>query len=131
MPKDIPGECNARIYVWEDYNGDSYSGVRCSLKEGHEGFHKASYNDEYRAGDIIIQWEKDSREWCEVCGLGFPSLSWDTTCWTCKKNIMDKICKECDSPDCSAMIDDDTCPIEIEDEKRCKENYEKKFREKK
>ena len=126
MSKDVEGECNARIYILEDYGGDeSAAGVRCSLPAGHEGLHKESSYDKYKAGNIIVQWENDSRERCQICGVGVQSISWGTTCWTCRRKIENEICKECDSPDCESMIEDETCPISMEIEKRNEEYYKR------
>ncbi len=58
-PKDVDGECNAHLYVADDY-GDNTATVRCQLRQGHSGSHVEEYSDE-RTGRVRIEWEKDER----------------------------------------------------------------------
>lgn len=54
---DIPGECNARLYVGDDY-GDNRATFRCEMKAGHRGVHI----EVFRGGTCKIIWRHDARE---------------------------------------------------------------------
>lgn len=57
-PEDAPGECNAHLYIGDDY-GDNHATIRCSLEPGHEGPHK----EEFERGEkpVVITWHVDER----------------------------------------------------------------------
>jgi hypothetical protein len=59
-PKDVEGECNARLEIGDDY-GDGTATMRCQMKPGHRGAHQVAYRNR-SAGEIVITWEKDARE---------------------------------------------------------------------
>ena len=57
-PDDVEGQCNARLYLADDY-GDNSATMRCSLSSSHEGLHEERFS---RSGfPVIVQWEKDER----------------------------------------------------------------------
>lgn len=56
-PKDTPGECNAHLYIADDW-GDNTATIRCQLEKGHSGLHRESFR---REGKVIIEWEVDER----------------------------------------------------------------------
>jgi len=57
-PEDVEGECNAHLYLGDDY-GDNQTTIRCQLPKGHEGPHTEWF---YRGeGKVTIAWEKDER----------------------------------------------------------------------
>ncbi len=58
-PKDVIGECNARLYLGDDY-GDNVCTIRCGLPVDHEGPHK----EEFKRGGkpAVITWHVDERE---------------------------------------------------------------------
>lgn len=58
-PKDVEGECNARLEIGDDY-GDNSCTMRCSLKPGHEGLHKEEFN--CYGQHVIVTWDKDGRD---------------------------------------------------------------------
>jgi len=58
-PRDVQGECNARLYIGDDY-GDNRATMRCQLSEGHEGKHEEKYD--HNEGEVVIQWDGDDRE---------------------------------------------------------------------
>lgn len=58
-PKDVPGKCNARLYIGDDF-GDNHATMRCGLPPGHRGFHREEYSA--YGGRVRVSWEKDERE---------------------------------------------------------------------
>ena len=56
-PRDIAGECNARLLISDDY-GDNYATMRCSLPPGHTGPHR----EDWRGGACRLEWEGDDRQ---------------------------------------------------------------------
>ena len=63
-PKDVEGECNARLYLSDDY-GDALCTIRCKLKPGHEGKHSEFFE---RRGLVTIEWDHDESIVCVKCG---------------------------------------------------------------
>ena len=72
-PKNVPGECNARLYIGDDY-GDNRCTMRCKLPTGHGGKHKEIWRD----GQCVVEWEgddhakdieQDGKEHAEFCNL--------------------------------------------------------------
>lgn len=69
-PKDIEGECNAHLYIGDDY-GDNSSTMRCQLPKGHGGMHRESFRREdadlktgkIRPNSVVITWQHDERCW--------------------------------------------------------------------
>jgi hypothetical protein len=59
-PKDVIGECNARLYLGDDY-GDNVCTIRCSRPVGHDGPHKEEFQ---RGGGkpVVITWHVDERD---------------------------------------------------------------------
>ncbi len=70
-PKDVDGECNARLSIADDA-GDGSGTMRCQLETGHEGSHRevynrliVSYDDEpmSEAGaEVVVTWYGCERE---------------------------------------------------------------------
>ena len=58
-PDDVPGDCNARLYIADNF-GDNHATMRCQLPEGHEGQHRESFT-KMDEGACIVQWERDGR----------------------------------------------------------------------
>jgi hypothetical protein len=57
-PENVKGECNARLYLADDY-GDNSCTIRCRLEPGHEGPHRESFQ---RGGEPVnITWVVDER----------------------------------------------------------------------
>ena len=55
-PKDVEGECNARLYIGDNLE-DNHVTARCFLLPGHEGPHKVEF---FRHGKpIAITWWVD------------------------------------------------------------------------
>jgi hypothetical protein len=59
-PKDIPGNCNARLYIGDDC-GDGRATMICGLEKNHEGLHKEEYQS-CCGGMVTVTWEYDERE---------------------------------------------------------------------
>ena len=57
-PKDVDGDCNARLFLGDDY-GDNVCTIRCALAPNHNGLHEERF--ERGEGPAIIQWEIDER----------------------------------------------------------------------
>jgi hypothetical protein len=63
-PKDIDGECNARLFLGDNY-GDNHATIRCQLFPDHEGLHQ----EQCRDGTVTITWVADERKRCDHgCG---------------------------------------------------------------
>jgi hypothetical protein len=64
-PKDIPGLCNARLYIGDDF-GDNRATMLCQLPPGHTGPHREDYNTTNPhgpgSGTVTIEWTRDERE---------------------------------------------------------------------
>lgn len=56
MPKDVEGQCNAHLYIGDDF-GDNKATMRCELIKGHSGNHKEVFRD----GKAVIEWEINER----------------------------------------------------------------------
>lgn len=54
-PKNVRGECNARLEIGDDY-GDSSVTMRCTLKPGHDGPHREEFVA--NGGAVVVTWEK-------------------------------------------------------------------------
>ena len=66
--KDVPGECNARLYCADDY-GDNSTTFRCTREAAHDGLHRETFEREGGAGTVTIEWEHDERKKCSHnCG---------------------------------------------------------------
>ena len=58
-PKDVEGECNARLYLADDW-GDNGCTMRCSLPTGHDGEHQESF-ERSNGNKVLIHWAMDER----------------------------------------------------------------------
>jgi hypothetical protein len=58
-PKNVEGECNARLTIGDDF-GDNVATMRCQLAPGHEGKHREVYKSRV-AGQVTIEWERDDK----------------------------------------------------------------------
>jgi hypothetical protein len=73
-PKDVPGQCNARLFVGDDY-GDNTATFRCPLPEGHDGEHVERFSQRNEAdpdkpsGMVTVTWHYDDRMTCPKHGL--------------------------------------------------------------
>ena len=85
-PEDKPAECNARLYLADDY-GDGTATIRCTLPEGHEGKHREVCRENEEAPNtrnVEVTWEGDERiqrawwEWegaaSDIVGEGYDWL---------------------------------------------------------
>lgn len=59
-PKDKPGECNAHLYIGDDY-GDNRATMRCQLEAKHVGSHEEKYTS-HTKGEVVVTWEIDERQ---------------------------------------------------------------------
>lgn len=61
-PEDVEGECNARIYIGDNF-GDNHTTMRCQLSPGHEGLHKEMFHrGPGKKCPVTVTWEHDERE---------------------------------------------------------------------
>ena len=58
-PKDVEGECNARLEIGDDY-GDNCATMRCKLEPGHPGPHQETFQNNH--GKVVVTWYGDDRE---------------------------------------------------------------------
>ena len=75
-PKDIDGECNARLSIADDA-GDNSGTMRCQLEPGHDGPHKEVYNRSIvsydcepmseASSEVVVTWHgcdrKEHQKW--------------------------------------------------------------------
>jgi len=54
-PEDVVGECNAHLYIGDDY-GDNEATMRCQLPLEHEGNHQEKFMD------VVVTWKMDRKE---------------------------------------------------------------------
>lgn len=65
-PEDVGGECNARLFIADNY-GDGSASMRCQLAFAHEGPHREQF--ERPGGTVTVTWVADERERCDHgCG---------------------------------------------------------------
>lgn len=65
-PLDIDGQCNARLYIGDNY-GDGTATMRCQSPLGHDGVHRECFERE--GGPVVITWSADERRRCDHgCG---------------------------------------------------------------
>ncbi len=55
-PKDVEGECNARLRIGDDW-GDNHATMRCQLEPGHDGWHREVYANVGQ--QVRIEWAVD------------------------------------------------------------------------
>lgn len=55
-PKDVDGECNARLILGDDY-GDGTCTIRCQLPSKHEGPHTETFKRKRKP--VTITWHHD------------------------------------------------------------------------
>lgn len=70
-PKDVEGECNAHLYIADNFS-DNHATMRCELKPEHEGMH----HEIYRGGTVIVLWEHDDRDFSKISD-GEPHVGLD------------------------------------------------------
>ncbi len=58
-PDDLAGECNARLFLGDDY-GDNECTIRCQREPEHEGKHREQF--ERDGGQVVIEWDVDERD---------------------------------------------------------------------
>ena len=91
-PEDVPGECNARLSIADNY-GDNHATIRCQLEPGHGGMHTESF----RGRRALVMWAEDEREKCEKCGVLGMHYGLCKTCsanFEFSKEAMEKICSD-------------------------------------
>jgi hypothetical protein len=62
-PSDVDGECNAHLYIGDNY-GDNHATMRCGLLEGHDGVHREVFSRTTTEGppsECVMTWEQDER----------------------------------------------------------------------
>ena len=68
-PKDVEGECNAHLYLADDF-GDNMCTIKCQKPPGHEGEHREEF--ERHGTPVIITWWVDERDekdaWAKLVG---------------------------------------------------------------
>jgi hypothetical protein len=58
-PEDVDGQCNARLFLADNYR-DNHCTIRCQLTKGHTGKHLEAFSRE-TGGSVEIRWVKDER----------------------------------------------------------------------
>ena len=102
-PKDIPGECNARLYLGDDY-GDNSTTMRCQLPEGHDGVHQETFSRDDTP--VVITWHIDESYHCPKHGH-VSDWGGDDRCWDCLQELPD--CQSCGGLGFKPARDNATC----------------------
>lgn len=58
-PSDVKGECNAHLYIGDDY-GDNHATMRCGRPKGHKGIHREEFTRHGRP--VVVTWAEDEKE---------------------------------------------------------------------
>lgn len=97
-PKDQPEECNARLYIGDNY-GDNHATMRCQRAPGHPGLHR----EEYSSGDqeVAVEWKNDESMICSKCNERTEQKE-NGICYRCSEKRQGKIIA-------SSPIADDPC----------------------
>ena len=64
-PTDVEGECNAHLYIADDF-GDNSATMRCQLLKGHSGNHREVFNTR----EVTVEWAVDERQEEEALDMG-------------------------------------------------------------
>ena len=81
-PKDVIGECNAHLYIGDDY-GDNGATMRCQLPQGHKGAHKEIFEDR----DVQVIWTVDERDYAKPARKAFDKYVEESKLTTSSKKI--------------------------------------------
>lgn len=97
-PSDVSGECNAHLYIADDY-GDNSGTMRCQLSEGHELPHREEFERDEKP--VVITWFVDERRKCDhECGQWRHDHNDDFDVVPCPKNAEDhdfSACRFCNA----------------------------------
>jgi hypothetical protein len=68
-PKDTVGNCNARMWIADNY-GDGSATMRCQLPLGHVGLHTEKFlRGDEGEHEVTVTWPHDERKLCDHgCG---------------------------------------------------------------
>lgn len=79
-PEDVAGECNARLFIADNY-GDNHATMRCQRHPEHLGNHVEEFD---RGGHPArIEWEQDERATtCAYCEKPLPAPA-PASAWAC------------------------------------------------
>jgi len=58
-PKDVDGQCNARLFLSDDY-GDNDCTIRCQLSPNHTGLHEENFK--HKGKPVKITWIFDEKK---------------------------------------------------------------------
>lgn len=61
-PEDVEGDCNAHIYIADDY-GDNEATCRCNLPKEHMGLHVHSFKRD--GEEVQVIWKTDERNYAD------------------------------------------------------------------
>ena len=67
MPKDVEGECNARLFLADDH-GDNGTTFRCQRRPGHAHGHRERFPQPGGNGTVTVFWPIDESAICSNCG---------------------------------------------------------------
>lgn len=97
-PEDVPGECNARLFIADDF-GDNTATIRCKLPMGHGGGHEERFMRD--DNEVFITWPHDERHHCDKHGVQSGSY--------CRP------CMDEEDAACECLEDGVTCPVHGDD----------------
>lgn len=90
-PSDVDGECNARLFIGDNY-GDGTATMRCQRAPNHEELHQEQF--ERKGGLVTITWTADERERCDH-GCGQWDYAHRSEDVQCPKNADDHERSDC------------------------------------
>lgn len=82
-PEDVPGDCNARLYIGDDY-GDNRATMRCAEPAGHEPPHCEVFGGGQQ--HAVVTWTEDERA---VCGDCAQRVEDKNRCDACERELCD------------------------------------------
>ncbi len=114
---DVEGECNAHLYVEDDFNHPNWTHLfRCAHEAGHEGDHVAF------GSRFSVMWKTDERKYCPP---GACKTCWGKGgCWACGGDCRpghDSGLSGCDECDNTGRCQ--TCSSELEPTEACKRTF--------
>ncbi len=111
-PEDVPGQCNARLYIGDDH-GDNHATMRCGEEPSHLPPHRERYERSDGGQHVEITWTQDERNTCDECKGKFDEVVY---CENCQRDLctecfkMEDYCSGCSQTICGKCWPTHKCP---------------------